>query len=365
MSESTMESFEPEQIGFAPLGEVFADARNAKKLELKDISNNLRLSIKQIEALENNDFSSLPQPMITRGFIRNYARLLEIDAGPLLESYRIRMPEVLPSTLNVQTSMNQIMKSETKNSSKKLILLSILILFSFLAWNVFKDHQLNTKIISPVKVKVVPASPVVTTNIPLPEAALPVAERMAEDGGDVVNAAIPEAVSSENVKSPAATSEILDVKTPNAAQSIKDDKTITSDVTKKTDKSVDQNPSLPKVSTGDLNTQKSNAIPTQQSIPSSSQSGKITNILKADASNSGIKSVAIAVTEQTWVRVSDKTGKVVFEKTLSANSEDGFDGQPPFKMLIGNVKGTKVKFLGQLVDLTPSTKNNIAHVTLE
>ena len=50
---------------------------------------------------------------------------------------------------------------------------------------------------------------------------------------------------------------------------------------------------------------------------------------------------------------------------LQANSEDGFNGLPPFKVLIGNAKATKLTFLGQNVDLSDKTKNNIARLTLE
>ena len=59
-----------QQNNIAPLGEVLLAARKAKKLTHKDISNSLRLSIKQIDAIEKNEFSLLPEASITRGFIR-------------------------------------------------------------------------------------------------------------------------------------------------------------------------------------------------------------------------------------------------------------------------------------------------------
>ena len=87
--------------------------------------------------------------------------------------------------------------------------------------------------------------------------------------------------------------------------------------------------------------------------------------LKIDSSIAAIKDVNIAVSEQTWVRVTDKSGAIVYEKMLQANSVDGFNGLPPFKMLIGNAKATKLTYLGQDVDLTSKTKSNIARLTLE
>ena len=58
----------------AMLGTTLAMVREERNLTVEDIANRLRLSLRQVIALENDDFSVLPEAMITRGFIRNYAR---------------------------------------------------------------------------------------------------------------------------------------------------------------------------------------------------------------------------------------------------------------------------------------------------
>jgi cytoskeleton protein RodZ len=40
---------------------------------------------RQVEAMETEDFGSLGQPVFARGFVRNYARLLGLDANALLQ----------------------------------------------------------------------------------------------------------------------------------------------------------------------------------------------------------------------------------------------------------------------------------------
>jgi cytoskeleton protein RodZ len=40
----------------------------------------------------NDDLAALPGPTFVRGFIRNYARLLRIDAEPLLEASKLSTP---------------------------------------------------------------------------------------------------------------------------------------------------------------------------------------------------------------------------------------------------------------------------------
>ena len=354
---------EAEIIGFAQLGEVFSEARNAKKLSLKDVSNNLRLSIKQIEALENNNFSSLPPAVITRGFIRNYARFLELDAEPLLASYRVRMPDVSPSTLSVKTSMNQVMPGKESSFLSKFIWLCSLVLIAVAVWFYYVNYMQKS---APKVTENVVSTTVDTTAqevATLPEVALPAAERLAQADAettvDVPAAVVGDVKEMPNQATPSTTAGLPKVEQahPAAANS--------SVVTT-------QNLQLPKETTVDFNTLKENAAktaPVTASAKAISTEAKVPDLakssLKPDSSIAAVKGVNIAVTEQTWVRVTDKSGAVVYEKMLQANSEDGFNGLPPFKVLIGNAKATKLTFLGQNVDLSDKTKNNVARLTLE
>ena len=86
------------------LGRRLAEAREAQGLSVEDISNRLRLSPRQIKALEEDDFTLLPDAMITRGFIRNYARLLELDPEPLLEAYRAHVPSEPPRAISIPSA---------------------------------------------------------------------------------------------------------------------------------------------------------------------------------------------------------------------------------------------------------------------
>ena len=170
-----------------PLGELLLTARNAKKLTQKNVADNLRISIKQINALETNDFALLPDAMTTRGFIRNYARLLDVDAEPLIASYRTRMPNVIPSIVSVPTSKYKAMKNKGNKPWLKFILSGILLVILLLSWLFYKNFKPQLLIAAPTTV---PFMPIVTTvnktvefpeydaqELALPEAALPAAER--------------------------------------------------------------------------------------------------------------------------------------------------------------------------------------------
>ncbi len=71
---------------------ALATARQAQNLSVADAARQLKLSVSQIEALEAGDFGKLPGTIFVRGFIRNYARLLKLDADALLLSVDRTLP---------------------------------------------------------------------------------------------------------------------------------------------------------------------------------------------------------------------------------------------------------------------------------
>jgi cytoskeleton protein RodZ len=59
-------------------------AREAAGLSLDQVAQQLKLAPRQVKALEDESFGDLPGRTFSRGFVRNYARLLHLDAGDLL-----------------------------------------------------------------------------------------------------------------------------------------------------------------------------------------------------------------------------------------------------------------------------------------
>lgn len=71
-------------------GRMLAEARAAKGMTLAEVAAQLKLSPSQVAALEADDYGSLPGPVFVRGFIRNYARLL--DQNPEHISGSLNLP---------------------------------------------------------------------------------------------------------------------------------------------------------------------------------------------------------------------------------------------------------------------------------
>ncbi len=59
-------------------------AREARGMSIESVSNAIKLAPRQVEAIESDDFGQLLSPTYARGFIRNYASLIGLDAQSLL-----------------------------------------------------------------------------------------------------------------------------------------------------------------------------------------------------------------------------------------------------------------------------------------
>ncbi len=66
------------------VGKTLREAREQKGLSVNDVANRIKFAPRQIESLEADDFVRLPEAAFVRGFVRSYARLLGLDAAPLL-----------------------------------------------------------------------------------------------------------------------------------------------------------------------------------------------------------------------------------------------------------------------------------------
>ena len=78
------------------LGELMIAARERWNLSAGDVARQLRLALRQVQALEANRFDTLPGNTFVRGFIRNYAKVVQTDPATFLEAYERNRPQTQP-----------------------------------------------------------------------------------------------------------------------------------------------------------------------------------------------------------------------------------------------------------------------------
>ena len=87
-------------------GAVLRRAREARGQSIADVVQVIRFSAHQIEALERDDYASLPGATSVRGLVRNYARFLKLDAAPLLTQLEPAVP-VAETDVRPPTNMGE------------------------------------------------------------------------------------------------------------------------------------------------------------------------------------------------------------------------------------------------------------------
>lgn len=70
--------------------------RESKGLRLEDIARRYRIRLSFLESIESGRFEDLPEPVYSKTFIKTYAGLLGVDAGPILAQYAKHIEKTLP-----------------------------------------------------------------------------------------------------------------------------------------------------------------------------------------------------------------------------------------------------------------------------
>lgn len=71
----------------ASFGEELRREREIRGISLKEISDATKISKRFLEALERNDHKTLPAPVFTRGFVREYSRYVGLSAEEMVNRY--------------------------------------------------------------------------------------------------------------------------------------------------------------------------------------------------------------------------------------------------------------------------------------
>lgn len=143
MNDASAGSAGPSEVPHTPLspGAQLAAYRKERGWTVEQVANHLNLALRQVVAIESDDYASLPGMPIVRGFVRAYAKLLKVDAAPLLtllggETVLAQEPLVPRKTLSTPFSEARLpsMTERPSLSSKWVIGLLLLVLLGVALW---------------------------------------------------------------------------------------------------------------------------------------------------------------------------------------------------------------------------------------
>ena len=293
------------------VGLVLRQARESRQMSVADVAQLLKISYRQVDALENDNWDALPGQTFVLGFIRNYARLLHLDATPLLQQIKAAQTPDNPNIVLPEASAaslpqpGQGKRRDLAAVAGAALMVGVAVAAYFL----------------------VPAD--FWQSAPEPE---PVTETAAAEAEP--EQAFPPAVPAEGSSSEAAATGAPEqmpaaIAPPTAAAA--------------------PAPAAPAAPAAV-------ATPAPVTVSPPAPSGAVA---------AGQARFKFRFEQPSWVEVKDKSGQIVFSQLSPAGSEREVEGVPPFSLVVGNASHVKLTYKGRDVPLEPRSKDDVARVNLD
>ena len=131
------------------IGDKLRLAREARGIALREISEQTRISIRYLEAIETDDYRRLPGGIFNRSFIRAYAKFIGYDEHSALEDYARTLRERGESEDDVTKTHHSLVYTDDggahSRSGLRTLLLAIIILaaLSLAVWAGLRFYQRN------------------------------------------------------------------------------------------------------------------------------------------------------------------------------------------------------------------------------
>lgn len=95
-------------------------AREAKGIALKEVEEITKIRTKYLQALEDGDYGVLPGGVYTVGFLRSYARFLDLDAENLVNTFRMEA-----TVAKLETTFDDALQETNKPYRERSLLIRI------------------------------------------------------------------------------------------------------------------------------------------------------------------------------------------------------------------------------------------------
>ncbi|MDF0534834.1 DUF4115 domain-containing protein [Shewanella sp. A32] len=296
------------------LGTILKHAREEKQLSQQDAAAKLHLRVSIVADIENDEFGNIASSTYVRGYVRNYARFLEIDA-PRIEACLTRQVPMVAAP--VMQSFSR--KTTQKNWDKWLMVLTYLIVIVSLALLVLWWLQK-------------PAA--VTENF-----SKPTVEELQSEPSSVADSSTSEADNNSGPKAEDTPIEVPGAVVSDASQS---------------QEPAPQNEAMP------------DAAVTAATSDVTAPATTVPQAVASDESLSAVTSaqLAISLKGDCWIKALDADGKTLVDGLKSAGHNIAVSGKPPISLVLGAPQSVSVSYNGTAVDLTPFPEGRVARLTL-
>ena len=118
-------------------GSVLSEARKAQNFTIEDISKHLKIPVHTLTEIEANNLDALPPPTFTQGYIRVYAKFLEISEDAVLDRYNAAVPHENSTDLKPRSNL----PGEASSQSPLVKLITVLLILAGITAVVYGSFQ--------------------------------------------------------------------------------------------------------------------------------------------------------------------------------------------------------------------------------
>jgi cytoskeleton protein RodZ len=339
------------------LGTMLREARERLNFSVADVAVQIKFAPRQIEALEADDFKHLPESAFLRGFVRSYAKILNLDAKPLLAALpqeNVASAELIPPSVEVPYPVENISQKQTLILLGAALLLAVMAV-GFSVWHyTTPPRQSNiTKIEPPAPLpaeKQVIPEPLVQKQI-APSPAIPAEPKRQSSSAAEQTSIQPEKILPEKPKVAASSGKSSATAAQSSVRVVKPKAVATAQASTTAAQS-SVKATKPKPVQAEMQT---------QAQTQTTDSGNSTDMM---SSNTVLK---LVFDEESWAEIKDKDGNTISSQINPRGSELNVKGELPLSLVIGHAATTHLYKNGKPVDLTPyiNSSGEVARVTLE
>ncbi len=371
MSEDTVEI---PDIRSGP-GAILRQAREAKGLDATAVAAMLHLSESKLHALETDDYDSLPEPVFIRGYLRNYARLLDEPEAPILAAYSIDHPTL---EISEQPPLDSHVAEEVSSNHGVVKLVSagigVILIVLPLIWFWDNLELAASKIVGTVSTDTEEAAPAAVGSDTEAEPAgfiPPPPPGSAEtDESSITPPVAKEAVVTDLEITPA--SESVEPTTLNLDKDTVGADSITVPLPPKAAEKVESSVSAIKEVVEKV-TPLAPVVPAKPAIKPKPKTVVRAVIRKPKpkpkpkpvvADTSG-KVTLFEFLESSWVKVRDANNQVILIGEYKKGTRKKLSGRTPYKVVLGNSAAVKVVVDGKAADLDLYSSGGVARFTIQ
>lgn len=324
--------------------------REQQGLDLERVAALLHLSAEKLATLEADEYGKLPGAVFVQGYLRNYARLLDVPVEPLLSAFhKLNHGKERPPELHISQVRHEVRSSHVLVRLMTWVIVIGLIALVVIWWRGYLQWPLT---MTPSEEQVpAPAAEQADSEIGQFDIAAPETLSEFDDSGKA-SLALPAPPAAEDEGEQAAPEQV-DSPPPSPPAEVPEDGVLLP---------------LPQVETQEEGVLLPlPSAPAEQEADAPPPESEVTAVPAApveDAATSSAPRVVIEFSDTSWTEIRDASGRFKILGEIDAGSRRVLGGTPPYKLVLGNAAAVSITVDGKPFDLTPYIRGKVARLTL-